>query len=181
MDRLSADSICNLTEENFTHCQYDWDSIEPRIQTKYLVLLWNNNQIAYILFGWLSCLIGGLGLVGNTLTLLVLSRKSMRSSPVNKLLITLTVWDIIVIPSFIYCFNCVKAASKLFTHDEKYEFQWLSIFPYIYPVNLTCKSIGQSIVGILILYIQHNLNYLCSNNSFNAYHAHCNLREVSLW
>jgi len=156
MDRLSKDSICNLTEENFTHCQYDWDSIEPRIQTKYLVLLWNNNQIGYILFGWVSCLIGGLGLIGNTLTLLVLSRKSMRSSPINKLLITLTVWDIIVIPSFIYCFNCVKAASQLFTRDEQYEFQWLSMFPYVYPVNLTCKSIRQSIACHVTFHISTN-------------------------
>jgi len=130
----------NTSEINYNH-NNNSEIVEPRLPTKYLEVMWNNNLSVYITFGILSCIIGSLGLIGNILTVTVLFKDTMRSFPVNRLLLTLAVWDILVIISFLFSYNSLKAATQIVWLDEEYEFLWLRSFPYIYPLLLTCTVI----------------------------------------
>jgi len=145
MDEECTTFITTTTWENTSeinnHNINNSEILEPRLPTKYLEVMWNSNRSVYITFGILTCIIGSLGLIGNILTVTVLFKGSMRSFPVNRLLLTLAIWDILVIISFLFSYNSLKAASQIIWLDEEYEFLWLRSFPYIYPLLLTCTII----------------------------------------
>ena len=82
------------------------------------VSVWRKGREAE--FFWLSgvalVLVGGVGLVGNVLTLLVLIKSHLRKKPFFKLLITLALYDLL----FIVSYGTILGYRALACHPNSY-------------------------------------------------------------
>lgn len=93
----------------------------------------------FIVVGVITTIIAILGIIGNTLTLIVLSRRQMRSS-INCYLIGLASFDFVVLVSAIFMI-CLPAISETY---ESMSFYTMFVFPYvvsyIYPLALMAQT-----------------------------------------
>lgn len=94
----------------------------------------------YISLALLSVLVGCLGIVGNILCVIVLSRRNMRSNSINLLLMCLSFWDIVTIIGISGSAGFFATFSYLFTEDESFSDHCQSQIRFY----LVCYALGET-------------------------------------
>lgn len=79
--------------------------------------LQNTFSKTYLLFAFLSIPVGCLGIVGNIVCVIVLSRPKMRHNSINLMLLCLAFWDIAAIIGVSGLFGSYTTLLYLFTKD----------------------------------------------------------------
>jgi len=120
---------------------FDMNPFEPKFSLNYLLYFSENHPNFKSLMSVLSILTGSLGLLGNTLSIVILLRKSMRIHAYNILLVTLAVWDNIVIVTYIYSYDCVGDIVQLAKTGSIVPPLYIGVhlYPYLYPTFLLGK------------------------------------------
>jgi len=116
-------------------------SFEPQFSFNYFLYAAENYTTFKLFLSSLAIITGILGFVGNFLCIAVLLRKSMRAYAYNILLITLSVWDNILIVTFLYSYDCVGDIVQLIKIGSLLPPLYFGVhwYPYVYPTWLLGK------------------------------------------
>ncbi|CAL4059958.1 unnamed protein product, partial [Meganyctiphanes norvegica] len=93
----------------------------------------------FIVYGILVTVIGFLGICGNIISLIVLTRPKMRASSINCCLIGLTIFDLIVLTTSVMMFG-LMTLGEYFNNRTMLNFLDSLIPLFIYPVALTAQT-----------------------------------------
>jgi len=122
---------------------FDLNPFEPKFSFNYFSYIAENHPHFKVFMGIVSILTGISGLFGNTLSIVVLLRRSMRVYAYNLLLMTLAVWDNIFIVTFLYSFDCVGDVVQLIKTGSVLPPSYIGVYlyPYLYPTWLLGKFV----------------------------------------
>jgi len=114
---------------------------EPKFVFNYFLYTAENHPGFKVTLSIISLFTGVLGLVGNSLCIAVLLRKSMRIYAYNFLLLALAVWDNVLILTFLYSYDCIQDILQVIIVGNLIPRMniWVEYYPYVYPTWLLGK------------------------------------------
>jgi len=108
-----------------------------------------DHDTSYVIRGWLSCFICIFGLIGNLLSVVVLTRPSLRILPINVILSFLTVCNSVYILLYLVSWSIPTIIARMeMGESENGNVKWNNYFmtqwrpqhyPYLYPLLWTGK------------------------------------------
>jgi len=100
-----------------------------------------------------SLFTGVLGLIGNSLCIAVLLRKSMRIYANNFVLLVLAVRDNVLILTFLYSYDCIQDILQIIIVGNLIPRMniWVEYYPYVYPTWLLGKCIIFCLICIMCM------------------------------
>jgi hypothetical protein len=145
----------------------------------------------FIVHGILINSVGVLGLLGNVVSIVVLSRPQMKSS-INTLLIGLVGCDslLIITSIFMFCFTVFRYTGSQFFQDYYWRV-YPYVVPFVYPVALMAQT-GSAYLTLAVtierylvthsrlIIVIHQLNSFNTNHGRSRKKAKCTLNDEAL-